>query len=49
MTAGGMNKEFRITVIEIKFMVVDVGIAIDRFGMNIATRSLQVSELARVP
>jgi len=45
-----MNSVIRITVIEIKFITDEIigGIAIGRFGINIATSSPQVSELARV-
>jgi hypothetical protein len=45
-----MNNVPRITVIEIEFTAADVivGIAIGRFGMNIATSSPRVSELAEV-
>jgi hypothetical protein len=46
----GINNEFRITVIEIKFTVGDViAGTIDHFGIDIATSSLRESELARVP
>jgi len=43
-----MNNVIRITDIKIEFTTDDVGGAIDRFGINIATSSPRVSELARV-
>jgi hypothetical protein len=45
-----MNNVLRITVIEIRFTVGDgiAGIATGRFGIDIATSSPQVSELAEV-
>jgi hypothetical protein len=44
-----MNNVLRITVIEIRFTVDDVmgGVATGRIGINIATSSPQVLELAR--
>jgi hypothetical protein len=44
-----MNNVLRIGVIEIRFTVDAVGIATGRSGKSIATSSLPVSELARVP